>query len=75
MFWTRPPQVNHPCPFVVDNLLNFISLGRTTITIAHCLSTIKDTDVIHVTGEGLVLESGTHNDLIQGGRAYARLVQ
>ena len=26
-------------------------------------------------GDGLVLESGTHNDLIQGGGAYARLVQ
>ena len=50
-------------------------LGRTTITIAHRLSTIKDADVIHVMGEGLVLESGTHIELIQADGAYARLVQ
>ena len=75
MLWTRPLQVNHPRPFVVDNLVNLTSLGRTTITIAHRLSTIKDADVIHVMGEGLVLESGTHSDLIQAGGAYARLVQ
>ena len=75
MLWTRLLQVRHPNPFVVDNLLNLTPLGRTTITIAHRLSTIKDADVIHVMGEGLVLESGTHNDLIQAGGAYARLVQ
>ena len=75
MLWTRPLQVRHPRPFVVDNLLNLTPLGRTTITIAHRLSTIKDADVIHVMGEGLVLESGTHSDLIQAGGAYARLVQ
>ena len=55
--------------------MNLTPLGRTTITIAHRLSTIKDADVIHVMGEGLVLESGTHHDLIQAGGAYARLVQ
>jgi len=49
--------------------------GRTTITIAHRLSTIKDADVIYVMGDGLVLESGTHDDLISKGGAYARLVQ
>ena len=75
MLWTRPLQVRHPSPFVVDNLLSLTPLGRTTITIAHRLSTIKDADVIHVMGEGLVLESGTHNELIQAGGAYARLVQ
>ena len=53
----------------------FYHLGRTTITIAHRLSTIKDADVIYVMGEGLVLESGTHSDLIQAEGAYARLVQ
>jgi ATP-binding cassette subfamily B (MDR/TAP) protein 1 len=67
--------VRHPSPFVVDNFLNLSLLGRTTITIAHRLSTIKDADVIHVMAEGLVIESGTHHDLIQADGAYARLVQ
>lgn len=49
--------------------------GRTTITIAHRLSTIKDADVIYVMGDGLVLESGTHDDLLSTGGAYAALVQ
>lgn len=50
-------------------------LGRTTITIAHRLSTIKDADIIYVMGDGLVLESGSHRDLLQAEGAYARLVQ
>ena len=50
-------------------------LGRTTITIAHRLSTIKDADVIYVMGDGLVLESGTHNELLARAGSYAHLVQ
>ena len=49
--------------------------GRTTITIAHRLSTIRDADVIHVMGDGLVLESGTHDELLASNGAYSRLVQ
>ncbi|KAK0214486.1 P-loop containing nucleoside triphosphate hydrolase protein [Armillaria fumosa] len=55
---------------------NELLSGRTTITIAHRLSTIKDADVIFVMGDGLVLEQGTHQELLQKeGGAYARLVQ
>ena len=43
--------------------------------IAHHLSTIKDADVIYVMGDGLVLESGTHDNLLKADRAYAHLVQ
>jgi len=49
--------------------------GRTTITIAHRLSTIRDADVIHVMGDGLILESGTHEQLLAMNGAYSRLVQ
>lgn len=51
-------------------------LGRTTITIAHRLSTIKDADCIYVMGDGMVLESGTHEQLLADvNGAYYRLVQ
>ncbi|PPQ73650.1 hypothetical protein CVT26_010608 [Gymnopilus dilepis] len=59
---------------VVQDALDKASAGRTTITIAHRLSTIKDADVIYVMGGGVVLEHGTHDDLLQRGGAYARLV-
>lgn len=52
-----------------------LSTGRTTITIAHRLSTVKDADVIYVMGDGQLLEQGTHNELLSANGAYARLVQ
>ena len=49
--------------------------GRTTIAIAHRLSTIKDADCIYVMGNGQVLESGTHDQLLANGNGpYSRLV-
>ncbi|EKM51815.1 uncharacterized protein PHACADRAFT_262171 [Phanerochaete carnosa HHB-10118-sp] len=60
---------------IVQNALDKAAAGRTTITIAHRLSTIKDADRIYVMGDGLVLESGTHNELLQNENGpYARLV-
>jgi ATP-binding cassette subfamily B (MDR/TAP) protein 1 len=50
-------------------------LGRTTITIAHRLSTVKDANRIFVMGDGLVLEQGTHNELLRNENGlYSRLV-
>jgi ATP-binding cassette subfamily B (MDR/TAP) protein 1 len=61
---------------IVQNALEKASRGRTTITIAHRLSTIKDADVIYVMGEGEVLESGTHQELLRNPNGpYAKLVQ
>ena len=60
----------------MQNALDKAAAGRTTITIAHRLSTIKDADRIYVMGEGLVIEQGTHNELLADPNgAYARLVQ
>jgi ATP-binding cassette subfamily B protein len=47
--------------------------GRTTIVIAHRLSTVRRADRILVFDEGRVIEEGRHNDLIALGGAYARL--
>jgi len=61
---------------IVQDALDKASAGRTTITIAHRLSTIKDADRIFVMGEGLVLEQGTHEELLADEEgAYSRLVQ
>uniref|UniRef100_A0A8H8CEK7 P-loop containing nucleoside triphosphate hydrolase protein n=1 Tax=Psilocybe cubensis TaxID=181762 RepID=A0A8H8CEK7_PSICU len=60
---------------VVQDALDKASAGRTTITIAHRLSTVKDADTIFVMGDGLVLESGNHEELLQKGGAYMRLVE
>src|SRR6202044_1383441 len=50
--------------------------GRTTITIAHRLSTIRDAHCIFVMGDGLVLEQGTHDELLHKPDGhYSRLVQ
>ncbi|TCD63929.1 GTPase-activating protein [Steccherinum ochraceum] len=60
---------------IVQNALDKAAAGRTTITIAHRLSTIKDADRIYVMGDGVVLESGTHSELLQDVNGpYARLV-
>ncbi|KAI6041410.1 ste6-like protein [Pisolithus marmoratus] len=60
---------------IVQDALDKASAGRTTITIAHRLSTIKGADQIFVIGEGVVLEKGTHEELITRNGPYARLVQ
>lgn len=60
---------------VVQDALDKAAAGRTTITIAHRLSTIKDAECIYVMGEGLVLEQGTHAELVAyKNGAYSRLV-
>ncbi|KAJ1604138.1 hypothetical protein NDA14_002305 [Ustilago hordei] len=59
---------------VVQDALEQASQNRTTITIAHRLSTIKNADNIVVMGKGVILETGTHDQLLQLNGAYAQLV-
>jgi ATP-binding cassette subfamily B protein len=50
-----------------------LAAGRTTITIAHRLSTVRDADRIVVLDHGRVLESGTHETLVESDGRYAAL--
>jgi ABC-type multidrug transport system fused ATPase/permease subunit len=47
--------------------------GRTSITIAHRLSTAEDADVVFVFDRGSIVERGPHADLVEAGGVYARL--
>eukprot|EP00405_Crypthecodinium_cohnii_P047036 CAMPEP_0206588098 /NCGR_PEP_ID=MMETSP0325_2-20121206/38058_1 /ASSEMBLY_ACC=CAM_ASM_000347 /TAXON_ID=2866 /ORGANISM="Crypthecodinium cohnii, Strain Seligo" /LENGTH=1279 /DNA_ID=CAMNT_0054096267 /DNA_START=144 /DNA_END=3983 /DNA_ORIENTATION=+ len=58
---------------VVQAALDTAKAGRTTFTIAHRLSTIQDSDQIIVIGAGLVMERGTHSELMAHGGLYQNL--
>jgi subfamily B ATP-binding cassette protein MsbA len=49
--------------------------GRTTIIIAHRLSTIMRADLIVVMDKGKIIETGTHEDLVEGDGLYSRLFE
>ncbi len=48
--------------------------GRTTLVIAHRLSTVRHADVLYVLDAGQVVEAGTHAELVARGGVYARLL-
>ncbi len=58
---------------VVQEALDNASQGRTTISIAHRLSSIQHADVIFVFREGRIVEQGTHADLLERKGIYYEL--
>src|SRR5712691_8395191 len=59
---------------LVQEALDGLSAGRTTIAIAHRLSTVRDADQIVVLDHGRVVERGRHDELLMLGGRYAALV-
>ncbi|ORT60829.1 ABC transporter ATP-binding protein [Streptomyces sp. CB03238] len=59
----------------VQQAIDALSAGRTTITIAHRLSTVRDADEIVVLDGGRIAERGGHDELMERGGRYAALVR
>ena len=60
---------------LIQTALEDIMRDRTTLVIAHRLSTVQDADEILVIGEGRILERGQHDSLIARDGEYAKMVR
>jgi ABC-type multidrug transport system fused ATPase/permease subunit len=60
---------------VVQEALDRAQQNRTSITIAHRLSTIQNADVICVVHNGMIVETGSHEELMILGGRYYRMVE
>jgi len=58
---------------LIQQALDRLMENRTAFVIAHRLSTIRNADCIHVLDKGRIIESGTHNELIELGGKYTKL--
>ncbi|KAF7802968.1 ABC transporter B family member 19 [Senna tora] len=60
---------------IVQEALDRLMVGRTTVVVAHRLSTIRNVDSIAVIQQGQVVETGTHEELISKAGTYASLIR
>lgn len=59
----------------IQTALEYLKKGRTTVIIAHKLSTIESSDIIFMIVNGKIAETGTHNELIRNKGHYGELYQ
>jgi len=60
---------------VLQQGLRRLLKGRTTVVIAHRLSTVRDADIILVSDSGRIVEQGRHEELLRRSGLYARLYE
>ncbi len=65
--------IDNETEHLIKVALNEISKNRTTIVIAHRLSTVRNADNIIVIGNGSIIEEGNHNELINNKNSYKKL--
>ncbi len=71
LFDEATSALDHATEAALQRSLATVTAGRTTVIVAHRLSTIRHADVIYVLDDGAVREAGTHDDLVKARGLYA----